>query len=404
MFQKKYTSYTYIFRGTGKDFPRIYPWPAGKTPPRGYRERFPRGYTRGRPEKYHRAGTEEDSARIYPRPAGKTPPRGYREGFPTYIPETCRKNTAARVQEKISARIYPWPAGKTLPRGYRERFPANIPETGRKNTAARVQGKISREYTQTRLEKHRHAGIGKDFPRIYPWLAGKMPRRAGTGKDFARIYPWPAGKTPPRGYRERFPANVPVAGRESAAARVQGRFPREYTRTRPEKCRRAGTGEDSARIYPCPAGKTPPRGYRRRFPADIPVASRKNTTARVQGKISRECTRGRPGKRRRAGTGKVSARIYPDPAGKMPPRGYRRRFRANIPVSGRENTTTRVQEKISRGYTRGQPEKHHRAGTGEDFPRMYPRPAGKTLPRGYRERFPADIPVNMRRLAPRELY
>ena len=62
----------------------------------------------------------------------------------------------------------------------------------------------------------------------------------------------------------------------------------------------------------------------------------------------------------------------------------------------------------------------HRAGTEEDVPRkrnkgdraegvvepllQYPWLVGKTPPRGYRGRFPADIPVNMRRLAPRELY
>ena len=46
------------------------------------------------------------------------------------------------------------------------------------------------------------------------------------------------------------------------AARVQEKIPRVYTRGRPEKCRRAGTGEDSARIYPRPAGKASPRGYR----------------------------------------------------------------------------------------------------------------------------------------------
>ena len=64
----------------------------------------------------------------------------------------------------------------------------------------------------------------------------------------------------------------------------------------------------------------------------------------------------------------------------------------------------RVQEKISRGYTRGRAEKSRRAGTGEEFPRIYPRKRGKELPRGYRGRFPADIPVNMRNLYPRELY
>ena len=207
-----------------------------------------------------------------------------------------------------------------------------------------------------------------------------------------------------RGTGEDFHAYIPETSRKNAAARVQEKISREYTRGRPEKHRRSGTGEDFPRIYPWSSGKMPPRGYRERFP--------------------RGYTRGRPGKHRRAGTGKDFPRIYPRPAGKMPPRGYRERNRANIPVAGRKNTAARVQEKISRGYTRGlpentaarvqekisreytrgQPEKHRRAGTGKDFPRIYPRPAGKTPPRGYRERFPADIPENMRRLAPRELY
>ena len=123
---------------------------------------------------------------------------------------------------------------------------------------------------------------------------------------------------------------------------------------------------------------------------------------------------------RRAGTGKDFPRKrnkgdraegvvepllqYPWPGGKTSPRGYRRRFPANIPVARRKNPATRVQEKISREYTRGRAEKPRRAGTGEDFPRIYPWPSGKTPPRGYRERFFADIPVNMRNLYPRELY
>ena len=74
------------------------------------------------------------------------------------------------------------------------------------------------------------------------------------------------------------------------AARVQEKIPREYTRDRPEKHRHAGTGKDSARIYPWPAGKA--------------------MAARVQEKIPREYTRDRPEKHRRAGTGKDSARIY----------------------------------------------------------------------------------------------
>ena len=178
---------------------------------------------------------------------------------------------------------------------------------------------------------------------------------------------------------------------------VQGKICRGYTRDQPEKCHRAGTGEDFLRIYPWPAGKTPPRGYRRGFPANIPVAGRKNAAARVQGKISRGYTRDRPEKRRRAGPGEDFPRIYPWPAGKTPPRGYRRGFPANIPVASRENAAARVQGKICRGYTRDLPEKCHRAGTGKDFPRLYPRPAGKTPPRGYRERKRAYIPGHGRR-------
>ena len=139
------------------------------------------------------------------------------------------------------------------------------------------------------------------------------------------------------------------------------------------------------------------------------TCSKKNTHLihiflEVQEKVSREYTRDQPEKRHRAGTGKDSARIYPNPAGKTPPRGYRERFPANIPVASRKNIAARVQEKICREYTRDQPEKRRRAGTEKDSALIYPRPAGKMPPRGYRERFPADIPVNMRRLAPRELY
>ena len=115
--------------------------------------------------------------------------------------------------------------------------------------------------------------------------------RAGTGKDFPRIYPWPGRKTPPRGYRERFPANIPVAGQKNPTVRVQEKISRGYTRGLAEKRRRAGTGKDFPRIYPWLGGKTPPRGYRGRFPADIPVVERKNPAARVQGKISRGYTR-----------------------------------------------------------------------------------------------------------------
>ena len=274
-----------------------------------------RGYTLDRPEKCRRAGTGEDFPRIYPWPAGKAPPRGYREGFRAYIPVASRKNAAARVQEKIC-----------------------------------------REYTRGLPEKR---------------------CRAGTEKDFPRIYPRPAGKTLPRGYRRRFPANIPVASRKNTAARVQEKISREYTRGRPEKHRRAGTGEISARIYPWPAGKTTPRGYREGFP--------------------REYTRDLPEKRHRAGTGEDFPRIYPWPAGKSPPRGYRERFSADIPEAERKSTAARVQEKISREYTRALPEKCRRAGTGKDSARIYPRPAGKMPPRGYRRRFPADVPVASRK-------
>ena len=64
-------------------------------------------------------------------------------------------------------------------------------------------------------------------------------------------------------------------------------------------------------------------------------------------------------------------------------RGYRREIPADIPATGRKSTAARVQEKISRGYTRNRPEKYRRAGTGEKFPRIYPRPAVKAPPRGY---------------------
>ena len=88
----------------------------------------------------------------------------------------------------------------------------------------------------------------------------------------------------------------------------------------------------------------------------------------------------------------------------MPPRGYRERKRADIPVEARKRVAARVQGKISREYTRDRGEKSHRAGTEEDFARIYPWKRGKESPRGYRERFPAEIPVNMRSLLPRELY
>ena len=123
------------------------------------------------------------------------------------------------------------------------------------------------------------------------------------------------------------------------------------------------------------------RGYRREIPADIPATGRKNTAARVQERNSRGYTRNRPEKHRRAGTGEKNARIYPHPAGKTPPRGYRRRFPADIPATGRKSIAARVQERNSRGYTRDRPEKRRRAGTGEDFPRIYPTTSRNISPR-----------------------
>ena len=109
---------------------------------------------------------------------------------------------------------------------------------------ARVQGRIPRVYTRGRAEKY---------------------CRAGTGKETARIYPRPGEKIPPRGYREENRAYIPEAVRKSTAARVQGRKPRVYTRDRAEKYRRAGTGKETARIYPRLCGKVPPRKYRRKI-------------------------------------------------------------------------------------------------------------------------------------------
>ena len=154
---------------------------------------------------------------------------------------------------------------------------------------------------------------------------------------------------------------------KNTAARVQGKKSRGYTRGSGEKRRRAGTGEEIARIYPWERGKMPPRGYRERKRADIPVGAGKNAAARVQGKKSRGYTRGSGEKRRRAGTGKENARIYPWKRGKTPPRGYRGRNRADIPVVAGKNAAARVQGKKSRGYTRGSGEKHRRAGTGKDY-------------------------------------
>ena len=50
----------------------------------------------------------------------------------------------------------------------------------------------------------------------------------------------------------------------------------------------------------------------------------------------------------------------------MPPRGYRGRNRADIPVGEGKNTAARVQGKKTRGYTRGSGEKRRRAGTGKE--------------------------------------
>ena len=284
---------------------------------------------------------------------------------------------------KDFTRIYPWKRGKESPRGYRERIPADIPVEARRRATARVQEKISRGYTRGSVEKSHRAGTGKDFPRIYPWKRGKEPLR---------------------GYRGRFRVDIPATARKRGTARVQGKISRGYTRESGEKSYRAGTGKDFARIYPRKRGKESPRGYRGRFPADIPAEAQKRVTARVQGKISRGYTRDRAEKHCRAGTGKDFPRIYPRKRGKESPRGYRRGFPADIPTEARKRVAARVQEKISREYTRGSAEKSCRAGTGEEIPRIYPRPHGKESPRGYRRRFPADIPMNMISLLPRELY
>ena len=139
------------------------------------------------------------------------------------------------------------------------------------------------------------------------------------------------------------------------------------------------------------------RGYRRRFRGYIPATARKSVTARVQKKISRGYTRKCAEKCGRAGTEEDFTRIYPRPRGKVQPRGYRRRFRVDIPATARKSVAARVQKKISRGYTRDYAEKCGRAGTEEDFARIYPRPRGKVQPRGYRKRFHADIPANARK-------
>ena len=169
-----------------------------------------------------------------------------------------------------------------------------------------------------------------------------------TGKEIARIYPRPCEKVPPRGYRERSRAYIPEAVRKSTAERVQERKPRVYTRDRAEKYRRAGTVKETARIYPRSCGKIPPRGYRERNRAYIPETVRKSTAARVQGKKPRGYTRDRAEKYRRAGTGKETARIYPRLCGKIPPRGYRERNRADIPETGGKIPPHEYRRKISR--------------------------------------------------------
>ena len=140
-----------------------------------------------------------------------------------------------------------------------------------------------------------------------------------------------------RGYRRRFHGYIPETMRKSVAARVQKKISRGYTRECVEKCGRAGTEEDFARIYPRPRGKVWPRGYRRGFHADIPATAMESPAARVQKRISRGYTRDREGKCGRAGTEEDFTRIYPRPRGKVQPRGYRRRFRAYIPATVRES-------------------------------------------------------------------
>ena len=179
------------------------------------------------------------------------------------------------------------------------------------------------------------------------------------------------------GYRRGFHADIPGTVRKSAAARVREKISRGYTRECVEKCGRAGTEEDFTRIYPQPCGKASPRGYRRKFRADIPATVRESVAARVQKKISRGYTRDRAEKCGRAGTEEDFARIYPRPCGKVWPRGYRRGFHAGIPATVRKSVAARVQKKISRVYTRECAEKCVRAGTEEDFTRIYPQMRGK---------------------------
>ncbi len=66
-------------------------------------------------------------------------------------------------------------------------------------------------------------------------------------------------------------------------------------------------------------------------------------TARVQGEKPRVYTRDWAKKYRRAGTVKETARIYPRPGGKVLPRGYSEGNRAYIPETVRKSTAARVQ-------------------------------------------------------------
>ena len=121
----------------------------------------------------------------------------------------------------------------------------------------------------TRAESHR-AGTGKENPR----RRNKGDRAEGVVEPLLQ-YPWKRGKEQPRGYRERKPADIPAEARKRAAARVQGRKTRVYTRGNAEKSNRAGTGRENPRINPWKRGKEQPRGYRERKLADIPVNMRR---------------------------------------------------------------------------------------------------------------------------------
>ena len=65
-------------------------------------------------------------------------------------------------------------------------------------------------------------------------------------------------------------------------ARVQGEKPRVYTRDRAEKYRRAGTGKETARIYPRPGGKSTAARVQGRIPRVYTRDWAKNTAAREQ--------------------------------------------------------------------------------------------------------------------------